>query len=168
MKHARNLFANTVEGINRGTNTSPIPDPEEQEKQNTSPNTGPQARIISVETQEETSQPESLEMQDTGITQTNTMLNHDSDLSQAKDTGEAELSDAQDRSNTQYKTVTQIHSSTMKNMIPIYQMNKHLEYLRKTIITLPLMRMKKMTQYNLSIQLLNHSCQGTSEYPLQR
>ena len=72
-EHQRRALNDTVEGTNRGTNTFPVPAPEEQEEEVITPNTGLQAGIIPAETQEETLQPESLETQDTGIKQVNTI-----------------------------------------------------------------------------------------------
>ena len=51
--HVDHLTA-LVEGTNRGTNTSPAPNPGEQEEEFIIPNIGPQTRITPVETQEET------------------------------------------------------------------------------------------------------------------
>ena len=59
-EHQRRALNDSVEGTTRGTNTSPVPSPEEQEEVIT-PNTGLQAGIIPAKTQEETLQPESLE-----------------------------------------------------------------------------------------------------------
>ena len=50
----RRALDDSVEGTIRGTNTSPVPGPEEQEEQEEkviTPNTGLQARIIPAETQ---------------------------------------------------------------------------------------------------------------------
>ena len=63
----RRALHDSVKGTIRGTNTSPVPGPEEQEEEVITPNTGLQAGIIPAETQEETLQPESLETQATGI-----------------------------------------------------------------------------------------------------
>ena len=76
-EHQRRDLDDYVEGTNRGTNTSPIPAPEEHEEEVLIPNTGLQAIIIPEETQEETLQPESLETQDTSIKQVNTMQDQD-------------------------------------------------------------------------------------------
>ena len=53
-EHQRRVLDSNVEGANRGTNTSPVSNPGEQEEGITIPNTGPQARITPAETQEET------------------------------------------------------------------------------------------------------------------
>ena len=65
------------------------------------PSTGPQARITPAETQEETLQVESLEIQDTSIKQVNSMEDQDSKSLQAQNIGETEVPDAQGTSNTQ-------------------------------------------------------------------
>ena len=65
-EHQRRALNDSIEGTNRGTNTFPVPGPEEQAEEVITPNTGLQDRIIPTETQEETLQPESLETQDTG------------------------------------------------------------------------------------------------------
>ena len=74
----RRAFNDSVEGTNRGTNTSPVLTPEEQGEEVITPNTGLQAGIIPAETQEETLQLESLETLDTGIKQVNTIQDQDS------------------------------------------------------------------------------------------
>ena len=90
-EHQRRVLDDSVEGTNRGTNTSPIPAPEEQEEEVIIPNTGLQAGIIPAETQEEILQPEFLEIQDTGIKQDNTMKVQDSESLQAQNIGETEV-----------------------------------------------------------------------------
>ena len=42
-EHQRRVLSDSVEGTNRGTNTSPVPAPEEQEEEVITPNTGLQA-----------------------------------------------------------------------------------------------------------------------------
>ena len=66
-QHQRRALNDSIEGTNRGTNTSPVPEPEEQAEEVITPNTGLQARIIPGETQEETLQLKSLETEDTSI-----------------------------------------------------------------------------------------------------
>ena len=51
-EHQRRALDDSIEGTIRGTNTSPVPGPEEQEEEVITPNTGLQARIIPAETQE--------------------------------------------------------------------------------------------------------------------
>ena len=63
----RRALDDSVKGTTRGTNTSPVPGPEEQEEEVITPNTGLQAGIIPAEPQEETLRLESLETQDTSI-----------------------------------------------------------------------------------------------------
>ena len=100
-EHQRRVLDDSVEGTNRGTNTSPIPNPAKQEEEDMIPNTGPQAGIAPAETQEETLQPESLEIQDTGVKQVNPMPDQDSESLQVKNIGKTEVPDAQDISDSQ-------------------------------------------------------------------
>ena len=100
-EHQRRALDDSVEGTNRGTNTSPVPDPEEQAEEVITSNTGLQAGIIPAETQEETLQPESLETQDTSIKQVHTIQDQDSKPLQAKNIGEIEVPDAKDTSDIQ-------------------------------------------------------------------
>ena len=100
-EHQRRALDDSVEGTNRGTNTSPVPDPEEQAKEVTTPNAGLQARIIPAETQEETLQPESLETQDTSIKQVHTIQDQDFEPLQAQNIGKIEVPDAQVTSDIQ-------------------------------------------------------------------
>ena len=53
-EHQRRALNDSVEGTNRGTNTSPVPAPEEQEEEVITQNTGLQAGIIPSETSDET------------------------------------------------------------------------------------------------------------------
>ena len=96
------------------------------------------------------------------------MPDQDSESFQAQNIGEIEIPDAQDTSNMQIQDGSQIPSLMVKNAIPIYPMTRHLKHHRKIIIILPSTMMNRMTQYNLTIQSPNHSCQEASEYPLQR
>ena len=100
-EHQRRALNDSVEGTNRGTNTSPVPDPAEQAKEVITPNTGLQARIIPAETQEETLQPESSETQDTGIKQVHTIQDQNSKPLQAQNIGVIEVPDTQDTSDIQ-------------------------------------------------------------------
>ena len=68
-EHQRRVLDNYVEGAIRGTNTSPVPNPGKQEEEIMIPKTEPQAGITPAETQEETLQLESLEIEDTSIKQ---------------------------------------------------------------------------------------------------
>ena len=100
-EHQRRVLDDSVEGTNRGTNTSLVSNPDKQEDGVIIPNTGPLARITPAETQKETLQLESLETQDTGVKQVNLMQNQDSESLQAQNIGEIEVPDAQDTSDTQ-------------------------------------------------------------------
>ena len=54
-EHQRRSLDDSIEGTNKGTNTSPFSAPEEQEEEIITPNTGLQAGIIPAETQEDVS-----------------------------------------------------------------------------------------------------------------
>ena len=100
-EHQRRVLCSNVEGANRDTNTFPVSNPGEQEEGITIPNRGPQARITPAETQEETLQLESLEIEDTSIKQVSPMQDQDSEILQAQNIGETEVPDTQDTSDTQ-------------------------------------------------------------------
>ena len=126
-EHQRRAFDDSVEGTNRGTNTSPVPAPEEQEEEVITPNTGLQAWIIPAETQEETLQLQSLETQDTAIKQVNTMQDQDSKHLQAQNIGEMEVPDVQDASDTQIQddgTDSQLNDEEPDPDIPDDQTSK--------------------------------------------
>ena len=93
-EHQRRTLDDSVEGTTRGTNTFPVPGPEEQEEEVITPNIGPQAQIIPAETQEETLQLESLEKQDTSIKQVHTIQDQDSESLQAQNIGEIKVPEA--------------------------------------------------------------------------
>ena len=86
-EHQRRALKDSVESTNSGTNTSPVPAPEEQEEEVITPNTGLQTRIMPAETPEETLQLESLEIEDTGIKQvtSDTQIQDDGPDSQLND-----------------------------------------------------------------------------------
>ena len=126
-EHQRRALNDSVEGTNRGTNTSPVPVPEEQEEEVITPNTGLQAGTIPAETHEETLQPESLETQDTGIKQVTTIKDKDSKPLQAQNIGETEVPDAQDTSDTQIQddgTDSQFNDKECDPNIPDDQTSK--------------------------------------------
>ena len=100
-EHQRRALNDSVEGTTRGTNTSPVPDPEEHEEEVITPNTGSQARIIPAEIQEETLQPESLETQDTSNKQVHSTQDQGSEHLQAQNIGEIEVPEVQDTIDTQ-------------------------------------------------------------------
>ena len=99
-EHQRRDFNDSVEGTNRGANTSPVPAPEEQEEGVIILNTGLQSRIILAETQEETLLLESLETEDTSVKQVNTIQDQDSEPLQAQNIGETGVPGIQDTSDT--------------------------------------------------------------------
>ena len=99
-EHQRRVLNDSAEGTNRGTITSPVPNPGKQEEEVIIPNTGLQARITPAETQE-TLQPKSLETQDTGIKQVNPIQEQDSESLHAQNIGETEVPGVQDTNDTQ-------------------------------------------------------------------
>ena len=129
-EHQRRVLNDSVEGTNRWTNTSPVPNPDQQEEEVIIPNTGQQVRITPAETQEETLQLESLEIQDTSIEQVNPMQNQDSKSLQAQNIGETEEPDAQDTSDTQIQddgTDSQLNGEERDPDIPDDQTSKALQ-----------------------------------------
>ena len=100
-EHQRRALDDSIGGTIRGTNTSPVPAPEEQEEEVITPNTKLQAGIIPAETQEETLQLESLETQDTSNKQVHTIQDQDSKPLQAQNIGKIKVIEAQDTIDTQ-------------------------------------------------------------------
>ena len=126
-EHQRRALKDSVEGTNRGTNTSPVLAPEEQEEEVKTQNTGQQARIISAETPEETLQLESLETKDTGTKKVNTTQDQNSNPLQAQNIGETKVPDAQDTSDTQIQddgTDFQLNDEERDPDIPDDQISK--------------------------------------------
>ena len=166
-EHQRRALDDSVEGNDRGTNTSPVPAPEEQEEEVITLNTGLQAGIIPAETHEETLQLESLETQDTSIKQVNIIQDQDSEPLQAQNIGETEVLDTQDTSDTQIQhdgTDSQLNDEERDPDIPDDQTSKASQ---EDNYCTPSMMMSKTTQYNLATRSHKHSCQEASEYPLQ-
>ena len=85
----RKAHEDTVEGIARSTNTSPILEVEEQAEEATVPGVTSQAGTTQADTQEETLQPESSEAEDTSVKKV--------DLPRGQKTGPTEV---QNTSNT--------------------------------------------------------------------
>ena len=100
-EHQRSVLNSYVEGANRGTNTSPVQTSEEQEEEVTTKNTGQKDRITPAETQEETLQLESLEIEVTSIKQVNSMPGQDSEPLQVQNISENGVPDAQDTTDMQ-------------------------------------------------------------------
>ena len=71
-KQQRKALEDTVEGHIRSTNTSPVSDVEDQEEEVVIPSLNSQAGITQADTQEETLQPESSDIEDTGIKKVDT------------------------------------------------------------------------------------------------
>ena len=167
-EHQRRVLDDSVEGTNRRTNTSPVPNPGEQEEEVMILNTEPHARITPAEMQEETLQPESLETEDTGMKQVNPMQDQDSESLQAQNIGETKVPHAQDTSDTQIQedgTDSQLNGEEHNPDIPDDQASKaSQEDNYCTAIN--------NDEQNDTIQFGNPvthcSCQDASEYPLQR
>ena len=83
-EHQRRVLDSYVEGMNRGTNTSPIQTLDEQEEEITTMTTGQKATITQAETQEEILQLESLETEDTSVKQADPTQGQDSTSVQAQ------------------------------------------------------------------------------------
>ena len=79
----------TVEGNIRSTNTLPISEVEEQEEEVIVPIVNPQAGITQADTQEETLQLESSEIEDTSIKKVNTQEDQNTAPTEAQNTGDA-------------------------------------------------------------------------------
>ena len=63
-EHQRRVLNSYAEGTNRGTNTSPVQNLDDQEEEVTTSNTGQKTRITPAEMQEETLQPEYIEIEE--------------------------------------------------------------------------------------------------------
>ena len=100
-EHQRKVLEDSVEGINRGTYTSPVPDSDEQEEEVIIPNTGQKAGTTPAKMQEETVQLESLETEGTSIKQVNPMQDQDSEPLQAQNIGETVVPGAHDTNDMQ-------------------------------------------------------------------
>ena len=100
-EHQRRALHDSVEGTTRGTNSSPVLSPEEQQEEGITPNTGSQAGIIPAETQKETLQLESLETQHTGNKQVHSIQDQDAEPLQAQNIEEIEVAEVQDTIDTQ-------------------------------------------------------------------
>ena len=84
----RKALEDTVEGNIRSTNTFPISEAEEQEEEVIIPSTSQQAGITQADTQEETLQPESSEVEDTGIKEVDTQEDQNTGPTEAQNTGD--------------------------------------------------------------------------------
>ena len=80
----RKTLENTVEGIIRSTNTSPIPEEEGKEEEVITPSSNPQVHTTQVDTQEETLQPESSQIEDTSTKQVYTSEDQNVQLTEAQ------------------------------------------------------------------------------------
>ena len=178
----RKALKDTVEGNIRLTNTLPISDTEEQDEEVIISSLNPQAAIMQADTQEETLQLESSEIEDTSIKKVDTQedqntvptKNQNTGPTEAQNTGdinERAVPDSIDSQIEEDGTTPENDSDDYIFMTKILQckMIRCLKHPKMTIIILPLtMMMILMTQYSLATQSPNHSCQEVSEYPLQR
>ena len=171
-EHQRRVLNSYAEGMNRGMNTSSIQsqeeEQEEQEEKITSTTKKQKATIIQAETQEETLQPGSLGNEDIGLNQADPTKGQDPTSIQAQEVEEKDVSVAEDMSDTQVQGGNTDLQAMMNSQIQRHWKTRYPEHRKSIIIKLPLMMMSKTIQYNLVIQLPNHSCQEVSEYPLQR
>ena len=110
-----------------------------------------------MDTQEETLQPESLEIEDTSLK----MINH---------TNEQNLGSHQTQENTENDSqnmTPQIgRKKMMKSRRTRLQEHHKMPIIRLLLMTMTLMML--MTQYSSAIQLKNHFCQEVSASPLLR
>ena len=100
-EHQRRVLNSYVEGMNRGTNTSPVQSSEEHEEEITTMTKGQKATITQAETQEETLQLESLGTKDTSVSQADPTQGQDPVSVQAHSMEENEVPVAEDTSNMQ-------------------------------------------------------------------
>ena len=82
----RKTLEDTLEGNIRSTNTSPIPEEEEKEKEVITPSFNPQAGTTKADTQEETLQSESSKIEDTGLKQVHMPEDQNIGLTEAQNT----------------------------------------------------------------------------------
>ena len=151
-EHQRKVLDSYVEGMDRGTNTSPAQSWDEQQDETKTNLKGQKPVVTQADLQEETLQLESPETEDTGMKQADPIV------VQAQDVAENNIPVVEDTSEQQVQvanTDSQVDEDQQEPDIPI-------------IIKLPLMMMSRMAQYNSAIWLHNQSCQEVSEYPLQR
>ena len=79
-----------MEGTIRSTNTSPTSEIEEQEEEAITPGVNPQAGTTQADTQEETLQPESSQVEDTGIKKVDTQGDQNTGPTEVQNTGDAD------------------------------------------------------------------------------
>ena len=86
----RKSFEDTVESTIRSTNTLPTSEVEEQEEEVIIPSVNPQAGTTQADTQEETLQTESSEIEDTGIKKVNTQEDQNTGPTEVQNTGDVD------------------------------------------------------------------------------
>ena len=86
----RKALEDTVEGTIRSTNTLPTSEVEEQEEEVIIPSVNTQTGTTQADTQEETLQPESSEIEDTGIKKVDTQEDQNTGPTEVQNTGDAD------------------------------------------------------------------------------
>ena len=158
----RKTLEDTVEGIIRSTNTSPIPEEEGKEEEVITPSSNLQAHITQADTQEETLQPESSKIEDTGTKQVYVPEDQNVGLTE-KHTNERAVLDSIDGQ-------IEDDGSTPENndQDPAIQDEQMSKASQDDNYCTTIDDDDLMTQSSLAAQSLNHFCQEASEYPLQR
>ena len=97
-EHQRRVLDSYVDGMNRGTITSPVQSSDKKEQEITTTAKGQKAGITQAETQEETLQLESLEAEDTGMKQADPTQGQEPTSAQAQNVEKNEIPVAKDTS----------------------------------------------------------------------
>ena len=107
----RKALKDTVEGNIRLTNISPISDAEEQDEEVIIPSLNPQAGIMQADTQEETLQLESSEIEDTGLKKVDTQEDQNTRTTEIQNTGDVDETGVPHSINSQIEE----HGTTPEN-----------------------------------------------------
>ena len=161
----------TVEGNNRLTNTSPIPNEEGKEEEVITPSSNLQAGTTQADTQEETLQLESSKIEDTGIKQVHMLEDQNIGLTEAQNTEDINERAVLDSIDSQIEGDGSIQENNNHDYISDDQdpaMQDDQMHPKMTIIVPPLMMMILMTQSSLVTQSPNHFYPEVLEYPLLR
>ena len=161
-----------MEGAIRLTNTLPTSEVEEQEEEVIIPSVNPQAGTTQADTQEETLQLESSEIEDTSIKKFDTQEDQNTGPTEVQNTGHADERAVPDLIGSQLEGMVPPQKMMVMTTYPMTKnlrckMIRHLKHPKMTIIILSLVMMILMTQCSLVTQSPNHSCQEVSEYQLQ-
>ena len=100
-EHQGTVLDSYVDGMNRGTNTSPVQSLDEQQKETKTTSKGQKPVVTQVDLQEETLQPESPETEDTSMKQADPTYGQDPTYVQAQDMEENEVPVPEDTSKQQ-------------------------------------------------------------------